>query len=219
MGHTVTICRQFRGKGFVNFDELQQKRKELTEILIHYLEEKPCIAGSPEVFEGVNSYADSLAQHYVTLLKSEITGHRGDKAESLASMAALGMVFSEMWGEAYAALNKNQEIISHPFMVGYKQTSERNRLLDISLIQAVSAIEAQRTKILLARSYCKALTELQSCASGNEKSIIKHHTSLVGDLMDEMLNLVQYLSQNNIESEFSLPPSHPHWLAMPDEKI
>lgn len=231
MGHTVTICRQFRGKGFVNFDELQQKRKELTEILIHYLEEKPCIAGSPEVFEGVNSYADSLAQHYVTLLKSEITGHGGDKAESLASMAALGMVFSEMWGEAYAALNKNQEIINHPFMAGYKQTSERNRILDISLIQALAAIEAQRTKIpmqhvetynygsLLARSYCKALTELQSCALGNDKSIIKHHTSLVGDLMEEMLNLVQYLSQNNIESEFSLPASHPHWLAMPDEKI
>lgn len=231
MGHTVSFCRQFRGKGFVSFDELQRKRKELTGILSQYLEAKPCVAGSPEVVEGINVYADSLAQHYVTLLKSEITGHGGDKTESLASMAALGIVFSEMWGEANAALNQNQEILNHPFMVGYKQTLERNRLLDISSIQALAANEVQCAKIpaehietynygsLLARGYCKALTELQSCASGNDKAIIKHHASLVGDLMDEMLDLVQYLSPDNIESEFSLPPSHPHWLAIPDEKI
>lgn len=231
MGHTATFCRQFRGKGFVNFDVLQRKRKELTGILGHYLEAKPCVAGSPEVVEGINPYADSLAQHYVTLLRSEITGHGGNKTESLASMAALSIVFSEMWSEASAALNQNQEILKHPFMVGYKQTLTKNRLLDISSIQALASSEEQRAKIpeehletynygsILARGYCKALTELQSCASGNDQAIIKHHASLIRDLMDEMLDLVQYLSPKNIESEFSLPPSHPHWLATPEVKI
>jgi hypothetical protein len=71
---------------------------------------------------------------------------------------------------------------------------------------------------LLAKAYCKAIVELEICALSEDKSIINHHASLAGDLLDEMLELVEHFDPENVQSEFKLPVSHPHWLPMADEE-
>lgn len=233
MGHTVTFCRMRRPNlaGNLTRDALRRHRQELTEILKTYLESPLCVNGVMTQIEGTNPYADALARYYMTFLTSEIVGHGGDKLESIASMAGLGLVFSEMWAQASDVLYGNSEIKNHLLLTGKISIRQREPLFEIDRLAANADVDTlpadipaglapeYRLGFFLSRAYCKALVELQYCSIDEDCAMIKHHASLLGDLMDEMLDLVQYLSPDNRESEYALPSSHPHSLVLTDQAI
>lgn len=221
MGSSVTFCYCKRIVEFMPFGKTLEKRTDLYGITKEYLEEPGCVAGVAAKVQGVNAYADALGSCYLALLKSELAEHGGSDVESLSSMKGLSIVFAEMWAEASRALEGNSEVASCDLSL-MPLAVAREPALDVSKIQAVCSridaahrIRADRQFSydyggVLAKAYSKALVELQTCAPGTDKSIIKHHCALLGDLLDEMLDLVQNPYEGNLGSEHALPASHPH---------
>lgn len=224
MGHTVTFCRVKKIPEFISFEEILKKRIALYGSAKMYIQEDGCVEGTPTTIEGINPYSDMLGQYYLAILKSELSSHGGDEIESLASMKAMSLVFSEMWAEASELLEDNKHLAK--FDVALIPLGEfRQRRLDLTRLQLViDKMNSQRTISaehkfsydygdLLVKSYCKALVELKLCAMGDDITIIKHHASLLGDLLDEMLDLVQYLQADNPLTEQKLPLNHPHHIS------
>ncbi len=230
MGHTRTFCPICRKiPEFRSFGKILEKRTTLYGITKTYLQEDGCVEGTPTKIVGINPYSDMLGQYYLALLKSELSSHGGDEIESLASMKGMSLIFSEMWAEASEALEGNKHIDNFDLAL-IALGEPRQRRLDISRLDTViSKMNSQRSISdedqftydygdLLVNSYSKALVELQLCAKGDDISIIKHHCSLLGDLLDEMLDLVQYLKVDNPPTEEALPLNHPHHISTLDQE-
>lgn len=221
MGSSATFCYCKAFVEYMPFGKTLEKRTALYGITKEYLAEPGCVAGVPANVQGVNAYADALGQYYLALLKSELADHGGDDVESLSSMKGLSIVFAEMWAEASRALESNREVASFDLSL-LPLVSPRQQSLDVNRIQSVcSRIDASREIPaerlfsyeyggLLTKAFSKALVELQTCAPAEDRAIIKHHCALLGDILDEMLDLVQNPYVGNPESEHSLPTSHPH---------
>ena len=224
MGHTVTFCRVKPDPNFIRFGEILRKRTDLYGVAKIYLQEDGCVEGTPTTIAGINPYSDMIGQYYLALLKSELSSYGGEEIESLAAMKAMSLVFSEMWAEASELLEGNKHLAK--FDVALIPLGEsRQRRLDVSRLEIViDKMNSQRNISaehqftydygdLLVKSYSKALVELKLCAMGDDISIIKHHASLLGDLLDEMLDLVQYLQGDNPLTEQALPLNHPHHIS------
>jgi hypothetical protein len=225
MGHTVTLCRRrIPDINSIRFGEILKKRMALYGVAKTYLQEDGCVKGTPAIITGINPYCDMLGQYFLALLKSELSSHGGDEIESLASMKAMSLVFSEMWAEASELLEGNKHLAK--FDVAFIPLGEsRQRRLDVSRLEIIiDKINSQRSISdenqftydygdLIVKSFSKALVELKLCAMDDDISIIKHHASLLGDLLDEMLDLVQYLQDDNPPTELALPVNHPHYIS------
>lgn len=221
MGSSVTFCYCKRIVEFMPFGKTLEKRTALYGITKEYLQESGCVAGVKANVQGINVYADALGSYYLALLKSELAEHGGNEVESLSSMKGLSIVFAEMWAEASRALEANTEVASFDLSL-MPLAVARQPALDASKIQTVCARIDATHRIpaelqfayeygsVLASAYSKALVELQTCAAGTDKAIIKHHCALLGDLLDEMLDLVQNPYEGNLGSEHALPAAHPH---------
>ncbi|MCP9760108.1 hypothetical protein EGI20_12405 [Aquitalea sp. S1-19] len=225
MGSSVTFCYCKRIVEFMPFGKTLEKRTALYGITKEYLEEPGCVAGVAANVQGVNAYADALGLYYLALLRSELAEHGGNDVESLSSMKGLSIVFAEMWAEASRALESNSEVASFDLSLMPLKVA-RQPALDVLRIQAVCSridathrIPAERQFAydygsVLAKAYSKSLVELQTCAPRTDKAIIKHHCALLGDLLDEMLDLVQNPYEGNPGSEHALPTSHPHAIGL-----
>jgi|GEM_PF-5891557 len=224
MGHTATICRIIRPPFVNRFSEISKKRTALYGVLKKYLEEDACVEGTPKTIAGINPYADMLGQYFLAILHSELSAHRGDGIESLASMKAMSIVFSEMWAEASEFLEVNKDLAKFDVALIPLGASRQRRLDVTRLEKVIEKLNGQRTIAvehqftfdfgnMLVKSYSKGLVELNLSAKGDDISIIKHHASLLGDLLDEMLDLVQYLQDDNPLSEQALSLNHPHHIS------
>lgn len=224
MGHTALFCAGRNVRPDPDFSKVLKRRTALYGVLKTYLQEDACVKGTPTTIAGVNPYSDVLGQFYLALIKSELSSHGGEEIESLVSMQAMSLVFSELWAEPSELLKDNKHLAK--LDIGLIPLGEsRQRRLDVSrLAIVIDKMNSQRSIStehqftydygdLLIKSYSKALVELKTCATGDDISIIKHHASLLGDLLDEMLDLVQYLHEDNPLTEQALPLNHPHHIS------
>lgn len=227
MGSTVTFCRRTIDSAYVPFEILADKRSTLAAKIDTYLSEPSCVAEARD--KEPDAYAEALGLYYKTLLKSELAEHGGDEIESLSSMKGLSIVISEMWAEASATL-ENCNAISEFDLAHIPLAAPRTRVLDESSIKNIFAridpmrvvpadrVEAYNYGCQLAAAYAKALCELSVCARTGEIPSIKHHCGLLGDILFEMNELVQFPYKDNPVSEEFLLDSHPHAIAMKEGK-
>jgi hypothetical protein len=138
MGHTVTFCCRSRKLCFVNYEKIEEKRNHLMSVLENYLNENACVPEAPQCADEVNPEVDALAQYYITMLRSEITGHRGSKIESLASMCAISAIFGQMWSRLSDAIQKNTEVASHEFSKALPTTQDRTNFINIDIIKLLT---------------------------------------------------------------------------------
>ena len=223
MGSTVTFCYCRTLTANDTFSHRTKLRTAQYGELKLYLSERACVPGSTTDPSGAFPYVDALVNYYLVLLRSELLDHNNDQAESVASMQGLALVFAELWTES-SLLSLSIDILKmHPLSATVRHIG-RVRLLDEGKMQTIassmgttSAISADRQFTydfgkLVSAAVVKAFSELDASIKLGDLSITKHHGALLGDLLVDMLDLVQYPYEDHVGSEQTLPASHPHAL-------
>lgn len=218
MGYTKTIRQCQRPRG-MDLDQLIAHRAQLRESLQEYLANDACVEGAPASAEGLDKYADLLVEAFTGIVALELGGHESHE-DSYQTMASFAAVFAELWRiPAMAGPSRLRPLVTDVPVSAteFVMTEAVQRLVDRA--NAVKVTDADHEEALtlaslLAKSYLKALAELREALKGNDLFVIKHHGSLVGDLLDEMLELVQYPDPRDEQlTEYDLPQDHPHWRA------
>ena len=223
MGSTVTFCYCRTLTANDTFSHRTKLRTAQYGELKLYLSEQACVPGATADPSSSFPYVDALVNYYLVLLRSELNDHNGDQGESVASMQGLALVFAELWTESSLLSLSIDALKSHPLSAA-ADSNGRARLLDEARMQAITSSVRTTNTIapdrqftyefgrLVSSAVVKAFAELEASIKTGDLSITKHHGALLGDLLDDMLDLVQYPYEDHVGSEHSLPDSHPHAL-------
>lgn len=207
MGHTKTVCCN---TGLVHlfakeWTDLVQQRRGLTQALRSYLQTDSCVEGVPHEVRGLNRHLDLLADAYVALVKEELSGHDSART-SMRCMRATALVFSDMW-RLPAALQSEHFQGDHALEIGNSTASPAANVAFLEkLVEEYSGVspdsptatEVVDSARVLSEAYVKACAEYEAVLQQPEVSVVKHHASLISDIVKQMLALLRKRSTNPI---------------------
>lgn len=221
MGHTKTICCNTRP----NVDELRLEwsrirsaRQALMVRLEQYLAEEACVPGAPKNARGADAYLDLVGDAYLALLKEELAGH-GDDVGSIRSMKAIGAICMELIRFPTQFGNEHFEREDHlsiePNSGPGCDAGRLQRLVEFhakTTIEGEIENEALKFGALLIGSFTKAFAESHAALNSGDANVVKHHLTLMGDIVEELVRLPLYAVPREYtdHTEFSLPSGHPH---------
>lgn len=226
MGHTKTICCQVRTinaeKYNLEWENIRQERRALIAALDEYCEGDACVPGVATMSLSTDHPdVDLMTSAYVAMIKTELAGH-ADDVESIRSMKAFALLFTELLGLPASHIPQSIER-NDQFSIGNRVGNGRH-VVNLSDYQPIIAAskdmrfegeaeqESVRLAELLASSYNKSYLEYIASYGVENIKVVKHHLTLISDLVDQMMRLAQNAAPRDLEdhTEYELPNSHPH---------
>jgi len=192
-------------------------RRSLRNSMRRYVEKIPYIDGVSENAADKYPFLRILAGAYVNLVRGELAQHNNDPSDALWTGLVFGPLFSEIWQTACSLPLTGLKIpTSIPVFQGADPAQQEQRvrwLLEFSEqlpsyeLEDWIAIETFETAEILARAYEKAFIELATVCAQSEAMTIRHHASLLAEIVTDMLNLVM---QHGEQTDSRLPETHLH---------
>ena len=188
--------------------ELQASREKTITRLKLYLDEDACVTGVPANVTGLDPYADELGKAFVSLVRHEMSGHK-DAAESLRSMRAIAILFSEMLNLIATAelpgVVAFQDAGFGPVAKERLSVSALRKFNDDAARMNVADPQNSNTlplSRLLGAAFPKAWAEYKEAAKGNDANSTLHHAAIIGDIYSEMVDVLQYMQLRD-ETDFT----------------
>ena len=219
MGMTAHGCHLHADlKSPEGLQQLAAQRVRLRHALGVYLSDAACVEGTPADLDMAMPEAALLSRAYVNLVHSELAQHDGDAVASTQSLVLLGQLFACLW-LVPSQLQVSSIRVEQGPLIGENLKSalrvlpeflqsESEKLRRPPLKELVSE-EIVNTAKLLGQAYVKGCVELSVAVAGQQKAVIRHHAALVGDVAQQMIELVNWLNAGE-DTEDSLPADHPH---------
>jgi hypothetical protein len=218
MGRTKTVCYCKSRKCKTSSPRVgqapyEETRRELIGNLRRYLEEEPCVPGSSNETLALDPLAQHLGAAYrVALGRMAAAVQAGDADDVLRHGATVGDAIREIV-QLPTLLPTRFEADRIPTRLAGTEDEHRHgveRFLTEYLRDddGDTASEADLFADLLGRAYAKALAELRFALEQNETPYVTHHTAVIADLVDEMIEL--WVLRTDYFSEEILPEDHPH---------
>lgn len=223
MGHTKTICCTVKRDRPQAWESVRRERIALKESLEKYLAEDACVKHVPRVTRGLDSHVDTLADGYVALIHEEVVGHK-DRVASVRSMRAFALVFAEMWrlpaSQMSSLYDRTDEFsIENPSaksasLVRLDSLARLSTKHEKAVVSSPEQAEALAVAKVFADAYIKASAEFHAALQGDNLFVVKHHGTLLGDLLEQMLQLSLRPTPRSVYdfTEFDLPDDHPQAL-------
>lgn len=195
MGRSATLCG---GKPPLLWTVILKHRETLTANLQRYLNTDACVQGAPASGAGLDEYRDEVARTYASAIRLEADSI-ASPSTTYGSTISFAVVYSELWRlatELSADHPKTTPFELRPKVVvraGDRISTEALKAFNAGATQFAesnaAALELAKLARLLSDAYLKAYAECSVAAKRMDPTEIRHHLLILGDVLQEMLEL------------------------------
>lgn len=195
MGRSATLCG---GKPPPLWSSVIEHREHLTSNLQNYLKDDACVQGAPVSGKGLDNYRDEVARGYASAIRLEIRA-ANSRSVIYGTTVSFAIIYAELWNLATELSVDHPKTTLHELRL---ETDPRaNRRISPAALKefndsapspddsSTHQIELLSLAALLSEAYLKAYAECSVAGNRMDAVEIRHHLLIMGDVLQEMLEL------------------------------
>lgn len=197
MGRSATLCG---GKPPKDWNLILGNRNQLKKNLTVYLQSEPCVDGARIDARDHGSYLDHLTRSYVTIIQKEFLSLKG-RDEGYGTTISFSVIYTELWRQATLISANHPTTTTNEIRWLSNAGNVASEAISIDALETLNSsqqnatLESKENEFLLdiaqllSSAYVKAHEECRIAATRQNPVEIRHHMALLGDILQEMLDL------------------------------